>query len=129
MPPFERHDLKQDAVYWELVGDDGYGGIVVSSTPLPIKIRVSYRKRETHDKQNKAVNNDIDIIVKEELIPNSIVWIGKVEDMPDSVTELTNLYQVISISKTVDLKGRNIRYVGLLVRYGNTFPDTVGTGT
>lgn len=129
MPPLERHDLKQDAVYWEVISDDGYGGIVVSSTPIPMKVRYSFRKRETQDQQNKGVNSDIDIITKEELLPNSIVWLGKVEDMPDSVTDLTKLYQVISISKTFDLKGRNPRYVGFLARYGDTFPDTVGTGT
>lgn len=129
MPPFERHDLKQNAVYWEMIADDGYGGIAVSSTPKPIEIRYSFRKRETQDKQNKAVNSDIDIITKEELIPDSIVWLGKIEEMPDTTAELTNLYQVISISKTFDLKGRNVRYVGFLSRYGNTFPETVGTGT
>ena len=118
MPPLETHDRRQDAVLWVANGTDDYGEAKVDAK-VPLKVRWVEKQQETTDPQGNLILSDVVVVVDRVIPVNSIMWLGKEDDVADPPVDL---HQVVRYNQTGDLKNRNIRRVVYLIRYSNELP-------
>lgn len=119
MPAFETMDLKQDAVLWEANGYDSEGEAKVNA---PIAIKVRWENTSTFANNPQDNLEDISAIVfVDRLIPaQSILWLGKLADLPDTPV---NLKKVVSSEWVSDIKNRNTRYTLQVVNSNALLPE------
>jgi hypothetical protein len=127
-PAMEIAFLNDDVVYWPYAGVDRDNEEQVLSG-YHIYGRWDPDLRQMRDSTGKLVNIDVQLIVAQEgIVIGSIMWLGLVQDLPTPVTNVTNLFKVIAVQETHDIRhipGVLERQLGL-VRYKNTLPNIVG---
>lgn len=124
MPPLERTDLLQKAVLWPFLGYDGYGQPAVSKTPQEINVRWVDKQSVVQDAQGNTISFDVTIIVAQDVPDESVMWKGKLTDLPASFTAPdSTLVNVRSKNRTPDIKNRNIRLELGGMRYKDSLPN------
>ena len=120
MPAFETMDLVHTAVYWEATGVDDYNNpTILSNVGIEIPCRWTEGLAETLDAKGNVIAADASVVVDRELAIGSVMWLGKLVDLPDPPTDL----KYIKFRKaTSDIKGRNTRRTVLLMKYSDTLP-------
>jgi len=124
MPPMESTCRNQFAVMWVPSGHTRTGDKTVSAG---VELGVRWEDATETNRPNKSDEEQFDamVVVNQDVVVGSIFWKGKEEDLPDPVTNATNLYEVIRFIKTPDVKGRNFRRTCLLKKWSDTLPDIV----
>ena len=125
MPEQEVAFLFDDIVLWLSAGTDRDNEEQVL-TSYHINGRWDPDVHQMRDATGKLVNTDVAVIVeeKEEITIGSIMWLGLVQDLPNPPT---NLFKVIAICETRDIRARSPETQIGLVRYKNTLPNIVGS--
>lgn len=126
MPPPERAMAKQWAVLWEPTGfKDRNGKVLVSTVPSEIRVRWVDKKRNTLDKEGNTIAIDATIVANQEVPENSILWKGKVDDIPGtSLVPEEGLVQVVVANRIPDVKGRVREYELMCMRYNSALPTS-----
>ncbi len=128
MPPMETSFLFDDIVYWPYSGVDRDNEEQILSG-YQIKGRWDTDLRQMRDATGKLVNTDVQLITdQEDVVIGSIMWLGLVQDLPNPVTDVTDLFKVIAVNETNDIrKTADVmeREIGL-ARYKNTLPTITG---
>lgn len=123
MPRFETKHRNQDALLWECIGADNKGKPRVSIERIELKVRWSDRSVEMNDPEGKLIVVDATVVVDRNIPYSSIMWKGKVEDLPGThgIPE-SNIMYVAAITTTPSIKNRGTRRVVGLRRYSNKMP-------
>jgi len=119
MPVLEESDLHEYAVLWSAGGVDDYGNPTVSA-PVEIPCRWLIGMRESLDAEGNIIGVSDTVIVDRAIPIGSILWKGRLKDLPSSPTDLK---QVIEYRETPDVKGRKRRRMVLLSRYSDQLPE------
>lgn len=121
MPALEVMDLKQKALVLEATGgNDAYGEPAVADEVDEIDCRIVYT---TSDAQNGIAT----LIADHEVPLYSRVWDGGLADLPGTADMPPDSWlQVVSVTTTPDIKGRNIRYEHALAWFKDTPDPTTG---
>jgi hypothetical protein len=111
MPGFEIRDLYQAAVYWPVIGRDGFGEPVVSLTPQEIRVRWLDVFEQVQDPQGNLITIHAKVTVGLLTIGiGSRLWQGTLADwLTGSSAQPSDLTVGISWNKTPDIKNRNQR--------------------
>ena len=136
MSSIETSDLHQDAALWTPSTVDRYGERRVNP-PVPLLqstmtgVRWLNKRRDVLDSQGNKVSTDAVVIAAREIVVNSLMWLGSLDDLADdgygtgtgtSDGPRSDLYEVISSDVTPDLKNRFTRWEMGLKRYKNRLP-------
>ena len=111
----------QKATYWAKAGDNDYGEPTVSAG-IEISVRWEQSKEDGLGNQSNSIPYDASVVVDRVIAVGSIMWLGKLLDLP---TTTTDLFQVADYDEIPDIKGRKYRRVLKLLRYGDTLPTIV----
>lgn len=125
MPVPELNGRHQKAVLWELAGPDVHNEPTVYN-PEEISVRWEETRRESRDALGNTIIIDAAVMVAQEIPVGSIMWLGALADLP--VTP-TNLKQVVGYDDTPDIKNRVSQRNVMLMKFNDTLPVTVGTGS
>ena len=125
MPPMEEANLTDYAVLWEITEfSDQFGNPVVSN-PVEIACRWEdgFQQIEGPDSQILSIEATVAVLIN---IPiGSILWKGKLEDLPHPINSLK---KVVMYDSASDLKGRvACRYVMLNTYNNSVLPAMTGT--
>lgn len=126
MPSLEVASLHQKAVLWAAAAPadrevDSHGERKVYAA-VELKVRWEEGLTEAIDPNGQVVALDAVVIVDRDVEVGSIMWEGELgteEDPPISLKE------VVSFSKTPDIKGRKFRRVCGLRRYSDELPPLI----
>ncbi len=125
MPAFETMDLNDWLVLWEKAGNDGYGNPTLAA---PVQIRCRWIEGQTEFTGPNGVPIAINatIVVARDIPVDSIVWKGRLQDMPGTGYVPTGgLMQIKGKRTTDDIKGRNTRRTVMAARFNDTLPARV----
>lgn len=120
MPDISKADLRQTAVLWiadSTLPTDEFG-IQRISTPIEIKVRWESGKGEGASRKATA-------FISQEISEGSVLWLGKLSDLPASPEKPTNLMQVTSYKEIPDVKSKFPRRFVEMVLLGTQLPPTV----
>lgn len=114
----EQADLHQKAVLWTAHGDDRYGTFKID---LPVEINVRWEKgtRENLNPTTSAVAVTGRVFVDRAIPLKSILWLGKLVDLPSPKRDLV---QVVDYSEIPDVKNRHARREVSVIAYNETLP-------
>ncbi len=118
MPVMETDNLTQKAVLWAANGFDDYGEFRVDA-PIEISVRWEDSRGDTVDANGNTVAYDAAVVVDRAITVGSVMWLGQLKDLTDTVTKL----RVVTYESVPDVKGRNFWRQVLLSRLSNTLPD------
>lgn len=115
----ETASLNQKAVLWQRTSFDRNGEPRVSA-PVEIKARWEEGLLESIDEEATpiAINGTVD--VDRDIKSGSIMWLGKLRDLPSPVTE--GLVQVVGFEKIPDIKGRVFARSVTVKKWRNKLP-------
>ena len=117
MPALERSDLRQHAVLWTAAGRDDYGNPKVAS---PVEIRIRWETGKGEANRRKA-----EVITKQEIVINSVMWLGKLANLPALPSPNVELMQVIGYDEIPDAKNRDVLRRASLVLLGSKLPTGI----
>lgn len=113
--------VKGYAVYFTKVDDDKFGKPRVSAG-VQIRIKTELTEAENRNPQSSGVSYDYDAVVLQRLEVGSLVWIGKLADLPNPVT---NLLEVVWYDEVSTLDESKVSRTAGLKRYSNAAPTIV----
>ena len=115
----EQADLHQKAVLWRAHGSDDYGQLKID---LPVEIDVRWEKgtRENLDSTTSSSSVTGRVFVAVEIPLKSILWLGKLVDLPSPKRDLV---QVVDYSEIPDVKNRHARREVSVIAYNETLPS------
>jgi hypothetical protein len=119
MPPLETDCRQQKAVLWSTSGFAADGDHKVNAG-IVIDVRIQKDRMKMTNAQGNIIAVDAVFVVDRTIAVGSILWIGELKDVP---TPPTDLLEVKTSSETPDLKGRHVRRLIGVTRFGNTLPD------
>jgi len=125
MPTLETGDLDQKAVYWPYDSLDTYARKKVSATYVELDVRWLEGQVEVTDTNGDTITVDALVVVDREIAIGSVMWKGEEADLPDPLTGLTDIKEVVNYKETPDVKGIETRRVCHLMKYGDNLPETV----
>src|SRR5262245_40593704 len=127
MPGLETMDRYQRAVMWERSRINRQGEPVYGNPPIEIFVRWNDKKRLVLQPDGSTIAYDASIVLNRILQIDSVVWLGRLDDLGDPVTPPNSgLFFVKAMDKTPDIKNRFQRFEAMLMRYKGTLP-TSGT--
>lgn len=112
-------NLKQKAVYWPYSSNDRYGQPTIG-TATEVDCRWEQTEGEYLDDQNVKRSFQITAHVAVVIEAQSLMWLGKLADLPSPVT--SGLYKVVNASNIPDIKGHHPKYTLSLAKYGGSLP-------
>ena len=120
MPAIEVADLKQTAVLWMAdlssnAGDDGNQRIL---SPIEIKVRWEATKGEGDRRKAR-------VVVDREITKGSVLWLGKVANLPTSPEKPKDLMQVTTYDVVPDVNNHKQRKFVDLVLLGSQLPESI----
>ncbi len=122
----EIFDCVDYAVLWEADGLDNYGVVKVLE-PVEIRCRWNDSPKDSVSSQGDKVSLTVRISALRDIPIQSILWHGKLVDLPESPT---NLCQVKSVDGGLDVHGLAERFEFGLVRFMDRVPNlSPGTGS
>lgn len=130
MPAVERNGLLEDALAWYPQGTDRYGQHTFSTEPLEIKVKWNPTTkiqppmrggsgRGGGRPSSDAEGFDAEVALDRDVPLMSLLFLGTADDYAAAVAsnDLSGLHQLTSVKHAKDIKARNVRYTGHLVRY------------
>lgn len=121
MPQIETMCRNAHAVLWNLIGNDLNGEPMVSDTPVPIKVKWNWTRRDVVDPNGAVIAIDADVIVDRVIAVGSEMWYGKMKDMPGTAHVPESGVCVVKVfSEVADINGRNFFRKVLLQRKGDS---------
>lgn len=127
MPPLERTDCKQDALYWERTGWDREVN-PVTADPVALKVRWVNKRREVIDRHGNTIALDATAVVKQEVADGSLMWLGTLAEWQGTGSGLVEnqLMQVVWFDSATDIKHRvaagHVRRTVGLMRFRDAVP-------
>lgn len=118
MPAIETANRKQKAVLWAASGHDDYGEPKVNSA-VELSVRWTEGREETTDAQGEVVSYDATVRVDREIAVGSVLWKGKLADVPSPTSDL---FRVVARKTVPDLKGRDFERIVFLKRLSESLP-------
>ncbi len=128
MPPLETMDRTVSAVWWIKNSVDRYGEETYQ-TPIEIKVRWIDNRKRVSGQNTNSVGYDISLVADRDLVAESVIWKGKLVDLPnpqDGVIVINDLMRIESSKQTQDLKGRFTRYEANANRYKSQIAAATG---
>jgi hypothetical protein len=124
MPPIETMDRHQTATLWEKAGDNVHGEPLVEA-PEEISVRWEDRAGQARDPENNLIALDARVVLDREVAVGSILWPGELAGWTGTGTgdPEAELYQVVTLRTTPDLKARHTRRVAGLQRFRGRLPE------
>jgi hypothetical protein len=137
VPSIETADLYQSAVVWGKSTPDDYGQPrVLAPVQLAPRtttggVRFLKKRRDTLDSQGNKISYDATLIAAREIVPNSLVWIGTLQDLADdghgtgtgtSDGPDSDIWEVVTADVTPDIKNRFTRWEHTMKRYKDKLP-------
>ncbi len=121
MPPIERQSLNQTAVVWDF---DSYGadGALQVSAAREIDVRWEATLLSANRPLGGGDPRTVTAFVGEEIITGSLMWLGKLADLPATPS---GLYVVRTYEGVPDEKGRLVQRTVTLSWYGETLPTII----
>ena len=123
MPIIEEADLSEYAVVWRCVGLDGYSKAVLAFPPVEIACRWKSGSKATRP---QVGTEDLLMAVSEAVPKQSVVWIGRLADLPNVVSDPdfpdVDLFTVIDDPESPDVRGVETRRNLILQRYRCKIP-------
>lgn len=104
------------AVYWEKTGQDRYGDPEFGVAE-EIRVQVEKQNTQTLKDQSEAVSFEYLINVPKQLVMGSVLWLGKIADLP---SEPDNLIEIVDIEEYADDTGLLFDRWIKGARYGDT---------
>ena len=123
MPAVEITGLKQKAVLWRLAGYSSDGNPTVYD-PEEINTRWDDGDSQILGKDGSPISINASIMVEGEIDLGSLLWKGKLADLPASPSPLV---EVMGLEVVPDIKIRKYQRTLSCSRYGKPLPDIVGT--
>jgi hypothetical protein len=114
-------ESKQKAVLWEVAGFGDDGDPTVNS-PVEIDVRWEHGLNQFVGPDGTPVGVVASLWVDQEIEVGSVVWKGKLFDMPAAPD---SLYEVVGYEDIPDVKGRNSEKVVHLRRLKESLPTVV----
>jgi hypothetical protein len=115
-----KRSLNQDAVFWEVnLTENNYGREELKAA-VAIKTRWETKNKEVLDSIGNTIGIESTVVVDREIPVGSILWKGKLIDIPATPTDLR---QVVTYNETPDIKNRYVRRIVGLVKYSNELPN------
>jgi len=122
MPSPEVASLKQRAVLWTPNGVNRFGENTLAA-PVEIRCRWEETTGERIDPQSGAIKSTGSIKVDRVIPVDSILWLGKLVDVPSDPKDLR---QVISFNQIPDIKGRISERSVTVMRLSTALPTVTG---
>lgn len=123
MPRLETSDLLAMAVLWEKTGITDLGQSSISGTARQVKARWIHNESLNDDPQDNVESKIPTVVVGVDIPIGSILWEGRLRDLPDDKIPTNDVYEVISIRRNRDVKERNVRRELGLKRYKGELPE------
>jgi hypothetical protein len=122
MPSIETIGLNDFAVLWSASTLDSYGKPKISAA-IEIAVRWEGRSQDSSDPNNSIEATPAEVFVDRAITSGSIMWQGRLQDLPASPT---NLFEVTACDYIPDIKCRNTQRTVTLTKYNNSLlPDLV----
>lgn len=122
MPSFTKAHLKDDAVLWTKTGNYSDDGKVLLNSAVAIKVRWEQKSGEFISPDGATIGYDDVVYVNQEIEEGSIMWKGKLEDLPSPNSSITDLRQVIKYEGIPDVKGRVQMRRVILMKHSDSLP-------
>jgi len=120
MPSIETIGLNDFAVLWAASTLDSYGKPKISAA-IEISVRWEGRSQDSTDPNNSIEAAPVEVFVDRAIASGSIMWHGRLQDLPASPT---NLFEVIASDYIPDVKCRNTQRTVTLAKYNiSLLPD------
>lgn len=119
MPALETVALKQKAVLWSKNGDNTYGETKINAK-IEIDSRWETTRQDTRNPERATTGFESIVYVDREIAIDSILWLGSIDDLP---TTPTNLRQVKDYDEIPDIKSRNVQRFVTVVKFSNELPE------
>lgn len=119
--PVETTELNEYAVLWALSSYDNNGEATVSAG-VELKVRWTDAESQSATARGTPIAADATAVVDCDIALDSIMRLGRLSAVP---TPPTDLYEVVSMRKTPDLKARTYRRIVSLRRYKDALPTIV----
>lgn len=114
----ETTELNQIAVLWAFVGSDDNGEATVSAG-VEINVRWVESTKQAATARSTPTASDVTVVVDRDIAVDSIMRLGRLSAVP------TDLYRVVNLNKTPDLKARAYRREVSLQRFKDALPTIV----
>jgi len=75
------------AVYYEATGTSSFGEATFAAG-REIRVRVEEKTEDTLGDNDELIRTNHTMYVQEDLVKNSVIWIGKLTDVPDPINDL-----------------------------------------
>lgn len=125
MSSFVKRWLKDDAVLWSAAQTFSDQGRMQVNSAIEIRCRWEEKTGEIINERGETIGFSDVLLVKQDIEEGSIMWRGKISDLPSNLSELTGLRQVIKFAKIGDIKGRVFYRRVMLMKYHDTLPTIV----
>jgi hypothetical protein len=124
MPPMETRRRHQKAVLWAAAEKTEFGRRQVYP-PVELDVRWQNKDDTTTRADGATVRVDAQVVVDREIEPDSIMWLGELEDWygTGSAGDDSGLMVVVSFSNIPNTKGRRSRLVCKLQRFRDALPE------
>lgn len=117
MPAIEECDLNSFAVLWRCSSFDSYNNPILVFPPVEIACKWKTGSRSTNP---QVGTEDVLMVVSEDISRGSVLWIGKLSELPNPVVNpefnQTEIYTVVDVRNTPDLRDVEMRRVLILQR-------------
>jgi hypothetical protein len=132
MPPLERTDRHQHAVWWQASTiTNGFGQLIVTPDGRELMVRWNNTQRTMLDANGNTVAVDATVVVGLIGVDGNpisvgigdIFWLGRLIQLVGSGVVPTSNLMVVKVAPNIpDLKARNVRHEYGLMRFNDTMP-------
>ena len=117
----ETNGAVQDFAYWAFSKKDRYSEPMILAA-VDIKARIELDKNGTGEANSRTIGIDAVLLdLDTDLIIGSIIWQG----LSASFSSAEDLFEVVSLKKTPDIKGKSFRREAVLRRHKDSLPTIV----
>lgn len=117
MPPLERAELRQRAVWWPRAGTTNEGEPTFAN-PQELKVRWEEMRDQGIDNRGDTVGLDARVVLDRQISDGDVLWLGRLADWAGT----GRLMEVIKFNQIPDVRGRIMRRTADLKRFRDSFP-------
>lgn len=124
MPDIESRERNQYGTLWQASGIDNYGRVILDS-PVELNpsnhtgVRFINTQNTSIDPQGRVIGIDATLITDRDIPDRSIFFPGRLTEFTD---ESSQLYEIIVVDNTPDIRNRQTRYECKLRKYSKKLP-------